>query len=99
MAYFSGLGMVKSLVCATLWICVFPPFTYTWMMTPYLFIRGEISSGTVVTYNDRQEILCQKCTDIALHEEADEELPPSPPPPPSEEKPPTNSERMVSVIL
>ena len=30
--------------------------------------REEIRSGTVVTYNDRQEILCQKCTDIALNE-------------------------------
>ena len=30
--------------------------------------RNEIRSGTVVTYNDRQEILCQKCTDIALNE-------------------------------
>jgi len=25
-----------------------------------------------VTYNDRQEILCQACTDIALHEETEE---------------------------
>lgn len=30
--------------------------------------RQEIRSGTVVTYNDRQEILCQTCTDIALNE-------------------------------
>ena len=37
--------------------------------------RSEIHSGTVVTYNDRQEILCQKCTDIALHEEQDDILP------------------------
>lgn len=34
--------------------------------------RGEIGSGTVVTYNDRQEILCQECTDIALNEPNDE---------------------------
>jgi len=34
--------------------------------------KGEIGSGTVVTYNDRQEILCQKCTDIALNEPNDE---------------------------
>ena len=35
----------------------------------------EIRSGTVVTYNDRQEILCQKCTDIALNEgEEDSEM-------------------------
>ena len=39
--------------------------------------RSEIHSGTVVTYNDRQEILCQKCTDIALHEDPDDLLPPS----------------------
>ena len=32
----------------------------------------EIRSGTVVTYNDRQEILCQKCTDIALNEGEEE---------------------------
>ena len=30
--------------------------------------RSEIHSGTVVTYNDRQEILCQKCTEVALSE-------------------------------
>lgn len=34
--------------------------------------KGEINSGTVVTYNDRQEILCQKCTDIALNEETED---------------------------
>lgn len=40
-----------------------------------LFYSEEIRSGTVVTYNDRQEILCQKCTDIALNEgEEDAEL-------------------------
>jgi len=43
-------------------------------MCMYVF-RSEIHSGTVVTYNDRQEILCQKCTDIALHEEQDDLLP------------------------
>lgn len=31
--------------------------------------REEIRSGTVVTYNDRQEILCQKCTDLTLNDE------------------------------
>lgn len=30
--------------------------------------RNEIRSGTAVTYNDRQEILCQSCTDATLHE-------------------------------
>lgn len=49
------------------------------LMTLTFSCRGEISSGTVVTYNDRQEILCQKCTDIALHEEA-EDVPPHPSP-------------------
>ncbi|XP_064383280.1 actin-binding LIM protein 2-like [Halichondria panicea] len=34
--------------------------------------KDEIHSGTVVTYNDRQEILCQRCTDIALNEEDNE---------------------------
>ena len=29
--------------------------------------RGEIRSGTVVTYNDKEEILCQKCSpDVSL---------------------------------
>ena len=36
------------------------------------FCSEEIRSGTVVTYNDRQEILCQKCTDIALNEGEEE---------------------------
>ena len=31
-------------------------------------LREVITSGTVVTYNDRQQILCQKCTDFALDE-------------------------------
>ena len=37
--------------------------------------RNEIHSGTVVTYNDRQEILCQKCTDIALNEDEPDQRP------------------------
>ena len=45
--------------------------TFTELILPYS-ISEEIRSGTVVTYNDRQEILCQKCTDIALNEGEDE---------------------------
>ncbi|KAL5470727.1 hypothetical protein EMCRGX_G028736 [Ephydatia muelleri] len=37
--------------------------------------REEIRSGTVVTYNDRQEILCQKCTDVAFVEEQGDHTP------------------------
>ena len=35
---------------------------------PPLLFRNEIRSGTAVTYNDRQEILCQTCTDTTLRE-------------------------------
>ena len=34
----------------------------------FALFRNEIRSGTAVTYNDRQEILCQSCTDATLHE-------------------------------
>lgn len=37
--------------------------------------REEIRSGTVVTYNDRQEILCQKCTDVAFVEGQEDHTP------------------------
>ena len=46
-----------------------PPTTHPHLLphtTPTL--REVIISGTVVTYNDRQQILCQKCTDFALDE-------------------------------
>ena len=39
------------------------------LLSPPLPCREEICSGTVVTYNDCQEILCQKCTDVAFVEE------------------------------
>ena len=35
--------------------------------------RNEIRSGTAVTYNDRQEILCQFCTNATLRDQASDD--------------------------
>ena len=53
-------GLMDGVVCL--------PVLASCINTCTLMCRSEIDSGTVVTYNDRQEVLCQKCTDIALHE-------------------------------
>lgn len=57
---------------------------------PPLFPSGEIRSGTVVTYNDKEEILCENCSpDVTLNETPPHNVS-SPPPPAASHSPRDN---------
>lgn len=58
----------------------------------YCVYRGEIHSGTVVTYNDKEEILCQDCSpDVSAGDTTPDHT--SPPPAPPTEK--NNNVKMI----
>lgn len=65
----------------------FSPFSPS---SPPLFPSGEIRSGTVVTYNDKEEILCENCSpDVTLNETPPHNVS-SPPPPAASHSPRDN---------
>ena len=53
---------------------------YSFNKSLFPLYRGEIHSGTVVTYNDKEEILCQNCSPDVSTGDGPPSVSPSPSP-------------------